>query len=160
MMKAAIFDMDGTLINSLIFWAHLWKTIGEKYLQDPAFRPDENTDRECRTLTVDKAMDLVHERFGIGGSGKELTDLAVELIIVFYREVVEVKPGTLEFLQYLKDRGVKMAVATASDGDLVQLAMELDAAGKHSAYARIMDAVANYDVGNTTLAAVLDDLTQ
>ena len=44
--------------------------------------------------------------------------------------------------------------------ELVQLAMELDAAGKHSAYARIMDAVANYDVGNTTLAAVLDDLTQ
>ena len=38
--------------------------------------------------------------------------------------------------------------------------VELDAAGKHSAYARIMDAVANYDVGNTTLAAVLDDLTQ
>ena len=43
---------------------------------------------------------------------------------MFYREVVEVKPGTLEFLKHLKDRGVKMAVATASNGDLVQLAME------------------------------------
>ncbi len=123
-MKAAIFDMDGTLINSLIFWDHLWKTMGEKYLGDPSFRPDDTTDRECRTLTVDKAMDLVYERFGIGSSGKELTDLAVELIIVFYREVVEAKPGALEFLQYLKEKGVKMAVATASNGDLVQLAME------------------------------------
>ena len=124
MIKAAIFDMDGTLINSLIFWEHLWKNVGEKYLNDPSFRPDETTDRECRTLTIDKAMELVHARFGLGASGQELTDLAIELIIVFYREVVEVKPGTLEFLKHLKDRGVKMAVATASNGDLVQLAME------------------------------------
>ena len=123
-MKAAIFDMDGTLINSLIFWDHLWKTLGEKYLNDPAFRPDDTTDRECRTLTIDKAMELVHDRFGIGASGKELTDLAIELIIVFYREVVDPKPGAVEFLQYLKLQGVKMAVATASNGDLVQLAME------------------------------------
>ena len=124
MIKAAIFDMDGTLINSLIFWEHLWKTLGEKYLNDPSFRPDETTDRECRTLTIDKAMELVYARFGMGSSAQELTDLAIELIIVFYREVVEVKPGTLEFLQYLKDMNVKMAVATASNGDLVQLAME------------------------------------
>lgn len=123
-MKAAIFDMDGTLINSLIFWDHLWKTMGEKYLADPSFRPDDTTDRECRTLTIDKAMELVYERFGIGSSGKELADLAIELIIIFYREVVEAKPGALEFLQYLKVKGVKMAVATASNGDLVQLAME------------------------------------
>lgn len=123
-MKAAIFDMDGTLINSLIFWEHLWKTLGEKYLNDPTFRPDETTDRECRTLTIDKAMELVYERFGIGSSGKELADLAIELIIIFYREVVEAKPGALEFLQYLKGKGVNMAVATASNGDLVQLAME------------------------------------
>ena len=123
-MKAAIFDMDGTLINSLIFWDHLWKNVGEKYLNDPSFRPDDTTDRECRTLTIDKAMELVHERFGIASSGKELTDLAIELIIVFYREVVEPKPGAVEFLQYLKAQGVKMAVATASNGDLVQLAME------------------------------------
>ena len=123
-MKAAIFDMDGTLINSLIFWDHLWKTMGEKYLADPSFRPDDTTDRECRTLTIDKAMELVYERFGIGSSGKELADLAIELIIIFYREVVEAKPGALEFLQYLKGKGVKMAVATASNGDLVQLAME------------------------------------
>lgn len=123
-MKAAIFDMDGTLINSLIFWDPLWRTLGEKYLGDPSFRPDDTTDRECRTLTIDKAMELVHQRFKIGSSGKELTDLAIELTIVFYREAVEPKPGAVEFLQHLKERGVKMAVATASNGDLVQLAME------------------------------------
>lgn len=123
-MKAAIFDMDGTLIDSLIFWEYLWKTLGEKYLNDPNFRPDETTDRECRTLTIDKAMELVHQRFGLADSGKELADLALEKVELFYREVVEVKPGVLEFLDYLKAQGVKMAVATASNGDMVRIAME------------------------------------
>ena len=36
---------------------------------------------------------------------------------------------------------------------------KLDDSGNHSAYRRIMDAVVNFDVGNATLAAVLEDLT-
>lgn len=43
--------------------------------------------------------------------------------------------------------------------ELAQLAQQLDDAGNHSAYRRMMDAVVNYDVGNATLAAVLADLT-
>ena len=33
-IKGAIFDMDGTLIESLIFWDFLWTTMGERYLGD------------------------------------------------------------------------------------------------------------------------------
>ncbi len=43
--------------------------------------------------------------------------------------------------------------------ELAQLAQKLQDAGNHSAYRRIMDAVVNFDVGNATLAAVLEDLT-
>ncbi len=49
---------------------------------------------------------------------------------------------------------------TAHAEELAGLAQKLDDAGNHSAYRRIMDAVVSYDVGNATLAAVLDDLTQ
>jgi HAD superfamily hydrolase (TIGR01509 family) len=116
--------MDGTLIDSLIFWNYLWKTLGEKYLGDPGFRPDETTDWECRTVTMAQAMELVHQRFHMGSSGEEVAQFATQLLETFYREVVEAKPGAVAFLQHLKERGVKMAVATASDGKLVQLAME------------------------------------
>lgn len=43
--------------------------------------------------------------------------------------------------------------------ELCDLAQQLQDAGNRSAYRRVMDAVANYDVGNATLAAVLEDLT-
>lgn len=124
MIKAAIFDMDGTLIDSLIFWEYLWKTLGERFLNDPNFRPDAGTDRECRTITMAQAMTLVHTRFGLGSSAREVGDFAIDLLKHFYTHVVEAKPGAVEFLRYLKGRGVKMAVATASNGELVELAMK------------------------------------
>jgi len=43
--------------------------------------------------------------------------------------------------------------------ELAQLAQQLEDAGNRSAYRRVMDAVVNFDVGNATLAAVLDELT-
>lgn len=43
--------------------------------------------------------------------------------------------------------------------ELAQLAQKLEDSGNHRAYSRIMDAVVNFDVGNATLAAALEDLT-
>ena len=44
--------------------------------------------------------------------------------------------------------------------ELAQLAQQLEEAGNRNAYRRVMDAVVNFDVGNATLAAVLDELTR
>ena len=39
-IKGAIFDMDGTLVDSLMFWDYLWKQIGIRYFGNAEFRPD------------------------------------------------------------------------------------------------------------------------
>ena len=38
-ITGAIFDMDGTLVDSLGFWDILWENLGEMYLNDRSFRP-------------------------------------------------------------------------------------------------------------------------
>ncbi len=123
-MKAAIFDMDGTLVDSLMLWDLLWTGLGEKYRHDPAFRPSEEDDKAVRTLTLPAAMELIHSRYQLGESGEELLHIATEAMVDFYAHRVKAKPGVEEFLECCRAHGVRMCIASATAPELVQLALE------------------------------------
>jgi len=122
--KAAIFDMDGTLVDSLMFWDILWKALGEKYLGDPSFCPSKADDKKVRTATLKAAMELIHTNYHLGESGEELLSFTNRMLHEFYSEHVALKPGVREFLEYCAADGVKMCIASATAPDLVAEAME------------------------------------
>ena len=49
-IRGAIFDMDGTLVDSLGVWKIVWEKFGERFLGNPDFYPDEETDKLCHIL--------------------------------------------------------------------------------------------------------------
>ena len=122
--KAAIFDMDGTLIDSLILWDIFWAEFGKRYKQDASFRPSEEIDKAVRTLTLDNATELIHQHFHFGESGRELLEIVYDLMVDFYRTEVLPKPGVLEFLTQLKAEGTKMCIASASAQDMIYIALK------------------------------------
>ena len=71
-IKGAIFDMDGTLVNSLIVWKDIWAAIADKYLDGEEGFPGEEIDRKLRTMTLLEGMEMVHNLCGIGKDGREL----------------------------------------------------------------------------------------
>lgn len=123
-IKAAIFDMDGTLVDSLMLWDVLWSAFGEKYLNDKSFRPSADDDKKVRTLTLSDAMDLIHENYNLGKSGKELLDFTNNLMADFYSNTVETKDGVKEFLEHLHKSGTKMCIASATAPDLIKIALK------------------------------------
>ena len=76
-IKAAIFDMDGTLIDSLFLWDVFWREAGIRFLNNPDFRPSEEDDKAVRTITLRDAMYLIHDHYGLakdGGNGSLWND--------------------------------------------------------------------------------------
>ena len=130
-IKAAIFDMDGTLVDSLILWDVLWSSLGERYLNDKMFVPSDEDDKKVRTLTLKDAMQLIHNNYNLGSNGEELLFVANCILKDFYANKVELKSGVREFLEHCKNSGVKMCIATATARDLVDLAIEHCDIGKY-----------------------------
>lgn len=123
-IKGAIFDMDGTLIDSLCLWDVLWQRLGERYLNTATFRPSGEVDKAIRTMLLKDGMELVHKQCKIGESGAELLAAANEIFRNFYANEVELKPGVAEFLEECRKREIKMCVASATGPKLLKTAME------------------------------------
>lgn len=123
-IKSAIFDMDGTLVDSLSVWDVLWSTFGEKYLNDKNFAPSARDDKAVRTMTLKDGMDLIHSNYNLGESGDELLSYANRIMIDFYSNDAKLKNGVFEFLEYCKKNGVKMCIASATAPMLLDVALK------------------------------------
>ena len=116
MIKGAIFDLDGTLLDSMF----IWDTIGEVYLRSLDIEPRENLAEAFKTFTLEQAAEYYREHYGVALSVNEIVDGVNEMVAKLYRTKVTLKDGVREFLEALKSRGVKMCVATVTDRPIVE----------------------------------------
>ena len=120
MIKGAIFDLDGTLLDSMF----IWDTIGEEYLRSLGKEPHEDLKETFMTLTLEEAAEYYREHYGVTLSVKEIVDGVNAMVEQTYRTKVTLKPGISEYLAWLKENGVRMCVATVTDRYLVEETLE------------------------------------
>ena len=120
MIKGAIFDLDGTLLDSMF----IWDTIGEEYLRSLGKETHEDLKETFMTLTLEEAAEYYREHYGVTLSVKEIVDGVNAMVEQTYRTKVTLKPGISEYLAWLKENGVRMCVATVTDRYLVEETLE------------------------------------
>ena len=119
-LKGAIFDMDGTILDSL----GVWRTLGSRYLLSIGYEPKPTTDRLFKNFGMIQAADYYRSEYGVEMSVEEILDGINTMIEQFYLEEAQLKPGVTELLERLREAGVRMCLATATDRYLAEPALE------------------------------------
>ena len=116
MIKGAIFDLDGTLLDSMF----IWENIGEEYLKSMGIEPKENLRETFKTFTLTQSAEYFRENYGVTLSVSEIINDIYNMVSRIYKTKVTLKPGVSEFLNRLHKNGVKMCIATLTDKSVAE----------------------------------------
>jgi HAD superfamily hydrolase (TIGR01509 family) len=114
--KGAIFDLDGTLFDSMF----MWDAIAATYLESRGITPKPDLNEKVKSKTGRQVARIFRRDYGLRQSPDEIIDGFNALLAGFYADKVQLKPGVSNMLEALKKRGVAMCIATATDRHLVE----------------------------------------
>ncbi|MCI9483700.1 MAG: HAD family phosphatase [Clostridiaceae bacterium] len=112
-MEYAIFDMDGTLIDSMPAWHRL----GEDYLRAKGITPPEDLHEQIKAMTMLECGEYARA-LGVPGTAAQIAGELTAQIERQYRELIPAREGVKEYLSRCRSAGVRMCVATATDSAL------------------------------------------
>lgn len=117
-IKYAIFDADGTLMDSM----HIWDTLDSAFLLMRGIEPKES--RIFRKYGYFNAIKYFLENYDLDMTPEEIRRDIMKILEYYYNNVAKAKDGVREFLKTLRDNGVRCVVATATDCYLMKPALE------------------------------------
>lgn len=140
--RAALFDVDGTLLDSL----GVWQDIDRRYFAMKGMEVPEHYAEQINGLSFLQTAVYTKEHFGIAESPEEIAALWREMCREEYEKHLTIKPGVKEYLTGLKEKGVKLAVVTTLPYNLFAPAL------KRNGILHLFDTYATTDEGGETKA--------
>lgn len=118
MIKTAIFDVDGTLLDSM----QMWINFGHDFLCAKGIEPPPDIDEVIQYFSLRETAEYLSGQFDLG-TADEIEEEARQMTREFYFEKVMPKVGVEAFLKELSKNGVRMYVATATYEYLIRPAL-------------------------------------
>lgn len=119
MKKGLIFDMDGTLLDSM----SAWHTLASRTIRSFGKTPEADLDQKINQMSVAEGCRYLISTYDLALLEEEMYASILRTMHRFYDKEVKVKPGIRAFLEECQRDGIPMCVATATDRPLTLAAL-------------------------------------
>lgn len=119
-IEAVIFDLDGTLIDSI----PVWQDIDKRYLEERGLTLTEEVLDAAHNMDFKGFAKFLKNYYSMQESPEKIIEDIISLVKEDYTNKVDLKLGVREYLDYLHQKGVKMAVATACVEELADIVLQ------------------------------------
>ncbi|MCC8029560.1 MAG: HAD family phosphatase [Lachnospiraceae bacterium] len=117
---AVIFDLDGTLADSM--W--VWEEIDRDFFRSRQIDFPDYLNSEIEGMGFTETAQFFADRFSLRESVEDIKKLWNDMALEKYRVKVPLKPGVRDFLSELRQRGIKTGISTSNSLLLVETFLE------------------------------------
>lgn len=118
-MKVAIFDMDGTVLDSM----GAWRNLNSAFVRSRGIEPTPEQEADMYGMSGSMVISYFKEQFGIDSDFETLCEEACGQMEPIYDGGVPFKPGAQAYLERLRAQGVTCVLATATPARLALIGL-------------------------------------
>lgn len=118
--KGVIFDLDGTLIDSM----DVWEKIDIEFLEKRNISIPKDYIEKVNDMSFKEVAKYTIERFGLKEHEEDLIKEWNEMALFEYSNNIKLKPNVKEYLQKLKTNNIKIGLATSSPRELYEVVLK------------------------------------
>ena len=115
-MNYSIFDVDGTILDSM----EVWNTLASQYVQSFGKVPEKNIDEIVSDMSLEQSATYLKNHYKINKQEERIISEILNFISDFYEYEVNLMPGFKEFISHYDSINV---IGTSCDEELVKIAL-------------------------------------
>ena len=116
-MNYSIFDVDGTILDSM----EVWNTLASRYIQSLDRIPEKNLDKIVSEMSLEQSAIYLKKHYRINKQEEVIISEVLNLISDFYKYEVKLMPGFRDFITHFDSMNV---IGTSCDEELVKSALK------------------------------------